>query len=210
MTKGALAAVAALVGVFSAQTAFSNSVISRDFSGNDCSGFFGTGFDSCTIFVNDNGVRIELSPVIAKYGGDLSLSETNGTVYPSIDGSEFSFSNNIAPDNKTGTWDYNPGIDDPGVRFWATKAGPNFKLFWEVSDAAAAGVCNVVDTYTLGCLNEALVVATGDWTTPDNKELSHITFYDSEDPVVIPVPAAVWLFGSGLLGLVGIARRKQA
>lgn len=25
---------------------------------------------------------------------------------------------------------------------------------------------------------------------------------------VIPVPAAVWLFGSGLLGLVGIARRK--
>jgi hypothetical protein len=27
---------------------------------------------------------------------------------------------------------------------------------------------------------------------------------------VIPVPAAVWLFGSGLLGLVGIARRKQA
>ena len=27
---------------------------------------------------------------------------------------------------------------------------------------------------------------------------------------VIPVPAAVWLFGSGLLGLVGIARRKKA
>lgn len=26
----------------------------------------------------------------------------------------------------------------------------------------------------------------------------------------VPVPAAIWLFGSGLLGLVGIARRKQA
>ncbi len=25
----------------------------------------------------------------------------------------------------------------------------------------------------------------------------------------VPVPAAVWLFGSGLLGLVGLARRKQ-
>ena len=25
---------------------------------------------------------------------------------------------------------------------------------------------------------------------------------------VVPVPPAVWLFGSGLLGLVGIARRK--
>jgi len=24
----------------------------------------------------------------------------------------------------------------------------------------------------------------------------------------VPVPAAVWLFGSGLLGLIGVARRK--
>jgi hypothetical protein len=27
---------------------------------------------------------------------------------------------------------------------------------------------------------------------------------------VVPVPAAVWLFGSGLLGLIGLARRKKA
>ena len=30
------------------------------------------------------------------------------------------------------------------------------------------------------------------------------------DVRVVPVPAAVWLFGSGLLGLVGVARRKAA
>lgn len=29
-------------------------------------------------------------------------------------------------------------------------------------------------------------------------------------PSAVPVPAAVWLFGSGLLGLIGIARRKKA
>ena len=28
--------------------------------------------------------------------------------------------------------------------------------------------------------------------------------------VVIPIPAAVWLFSSGLIGLIGIARRKKA
>jgi hypothetical protein len=28
-------------------------------------------------------------------------------------------------------------------------------------------------------------------------------------PVVVPVPAAIWLFGSGLLGLIAVTRRKQ-
>ncbi len=183
-----------------------SAVITRDFSGNDCSGFFGTGFDTCTIFVNDDGDDIELSPVIAKFNGDLSLDETNGTVFPSVDGSEFGFSNTTAS-NKTGTWSYNSGTGDPGVRYWATKAGPNFTLFWEVDDAAilSGGACDVADVYTLSCLDIAQVVSTGDWTTPSNKSLSHITFYDTG---VVPVPAAVWLFGSGLLGLVGVARRR--
>ncbi len=30
------------------------------------------------------------------------------------------------------------------------------------------------------------------------------------DVSAVPIPAAVWLFGSGLLGLIGIARRKKA
>ncbi|MCW9006033.1 MAG: VPLPA-CTERM sorting domain-containing protein [Gammaproteobacteria bacterium] len=29
------------------------------------------------------------------------------------------------------------------------------------------------------------------------------------DTTVVPVPAAVWLFGSGLIGLAGFARRKK-
>ena len=29
-------------------------------------------------------------------------------------------------------------------------------------------------------------------------------------PSAVPVPAAVWLFGSGLLGLIGVVRRKAA
>jgi hypothetical protein len=34
--------------------------------------------------------------------------------------------------------------------------------------------------------------------------------YLVRETTVVPVPAAVWLFGSGLLGLVGIARGKKA
>jgi len=36
-------------------------------------------------------------------------------------------------------------------------------------------------------------------------ETSHVAAYG-----VVPVPAAVWLFGSGLLGLIGIARRRRS
>jgi hypothetical protein len=37
-----------------------------------------------------------------------------------------------------------------------------------------------------------------------------ITSIHVDGITAIPVPAAVWLFGSGLLGLVGVARRKKA
>lgn len=35
------------------------------------------------------------------------------------------------------------------------------------------------------------------------------TFFEVE-PVVVPIPAAVWLFGSGLLGLAALARRRRS
>lgn len=49
-----------------------------------------------------------------------------------------------------------------------------------------------------------------EWISPDGHSI-----YTSTDPAAyaslaaVPVPAAVWLFGSGLLGLAGAARRKK-
>ena len=40
----------------------------------------------------------------------------------------------------------------------------------------------------------------------DRNDIRYASFAVS----AVPVPAAVWLFGSGLLGLVGVARRKKA
>ncbi|MGD8630956.1 MAG: VPLPA-CTERM sorting domain-containing protein [Gammaproteobacteria bacterium] len=39
--------------------------------------------------------------------------------------------------------------------------------------------------------------------------LSGLWDVNSFNTTVVPVPAAVWLFGSGLIGLAGVARRKQ-
>lgn len=43
------------------------------------------------------------------------------------------------------------------------------------------------------------------WTLSSNGELNY-----GAEVSAVPVPAAVWLFGSGLLGLVGVARRRAA
>lgn len=43
-------------------------------------------------------------------------------------------------------------------------------------------------------------------TGPGGKDSAWI---GAVEPIVVPAPAAVWLFGTGLLGLVGIARRKS-
>ena len=42
-----------------------------------------------------------------------------------------------------------------------------------------------------------------------NVSFQYGTSFD-EPNVVVPVPAAVWLFGSGLLGLVGVARKQRS
>jgi hypothetical protein len=43
------------------------------------------------------------------------------------------------------------------------------------------------------------------WTNP---QYEHWSGFTVGAPAAVPIPAAVWLFGSGLLGLIGIARRK--
>ena len=50
---------------------------------------------------------------------------------------------------------------------------------------------------------------TTETTAKRDIEFTHIS-YAVWEVSAVPVPAAAWLFGSGLIGLIGVARRKKA
>ncbi|MGB5323797.1 MAG: VPLPA-CTERM sorting domain-containing protein [Pseudomonadales bacterium] len=86
--------------------------------------------------------------------------------------------------------------DEPISGDWAY-AGP---------ETVAYIVVKAGNQYALYDFTSAAMTNVGLWDTSDlgDKGLSHLTAYSSN---VIPVPAAAWLFGSGLIGLAA-ARRK--
>jgi len=97
--------------------------------------------------------------------------------------------------NSTGVYAF--ALDEPLPDFFLVKNATDIALFqnnldlsWGVFDIAAMEGFHLGDDFTI----------------------SHVTQFDIDvddrDIPNVPVPAAVWLFGSGLIGLVGVARRK--
>ena len=73
-----------------------------------------------------------------------------------------------------------------------------------VADPGAYGLTNVDDN----CLNPVTDCDTHLFWDSHPTAAGHQLIADAAFAAVVPVPAAVWLFGSGLLGLIGVARRK--
>jgi hypothetical protein len=145
-------------------------------AGNDCSGVFGTGFSNCAI---PGTYDPNTSPVIIKFNPDGTVNEVNSALFPTISGSEFSFT--FGPGN-TGSWNYTPGAGDPAtlVSFFVAKGGDAFNLFSVDSNGPNA------------------------WFTPANGSdqgagLSHLTFYEGGTDSVVPEPGTWLLVGSGLM-----------
>jgi hypothetical protein len=173
--------------------AWADSVLITSLSGNDCSGVFGQGFRNCAIpdtYDPDN------TPAIIKFNANGSVSEVNDDLFPTISGSEFSFSFGA---NGTGSWVYSPGAGDPSslVSFFVAKGGPGFNLFSVTGNG-------------------------GSWVTPTNPAngrpfgLSHLTFYNGglgsvpPDAPPVPEPATLLLVGGGLAAASRLRRLRRS
>jgi hypothetical protein len=85
---------------------------------------------------------------------------------------------------------------------------------WDDWDSIFVGL-KQANSYAIFELTNAIV--SGTWSTTCGKkactDLSHF-FVIGGDPITppneVPVPAAVWLFGSALTGLFGISRKRQS
>ena len=95
-----------------------------------------------------------------------------------------------------------PGQLDATYATFGTVFGPTFDFFSMDFVAIPPPGSSILD---IG------VGPGGDWQDGaiDALPILNVTYVGAQVNVnAVPVPAAVWLFGSGLIGLVGIARRK--
>ena len=107
----------------------------------------------------------------------------------------------------TGTW----SISDPSITHIAFKSDGYF-ILGEVT--AMSGSWDNADwDFTLAICPDTICspgprAYTADDFTTNGGQIAALS--NARAFSVVPVPAAVWLFGSGLLGLVGVARRKRS
>ena len=160
--------------------------------------------------------------------GQVSTTGIDGLILGSVQSYDFSFTGNrideflflaspgmhytTSPTNVIGSSGNTATIDFSGWSWAFNGAAASFNLgsgSWGTNpDGIAEITCNVDcsngDTYSL------IYTATVPGDEPNGFANLTYDLYLTGTVSAVPVPAAVWLFGSGLIGLIGIARRKKA
>jgi hypothetical protein len=144
------------------------------------------------------------STIFAPTDGDVNFitsTLSGGTLLAMFDDSDTSFSGS------------NLGIPVPEI-VSITAGGLNFGDYTAENEASATLNLTGSDWFLLAISTDGGTSWSGDTGyTYLGANAYNVHFSDGTilevDVKVVPVPAAVWLFGSGLLGLVGLARRKK-
>ena len=230
------AAIASVLGTvsFTAQAALTTgAVLSIDTGVKECS--IGGTFPNCTYGVSDvtsgsyfsmdtnsdgsvpgnektvltmnDGIAIGTSQAATgSHSGSPDGSESPGIDAPwlffSNTGMHFSNSNVNATDNGGGNF----SLDFSGWNVtWNGIAAINMGSGGTASLVCSTVACSAGATYVL---DYAAVVPDGDPSGFGNVAYTLHLEGTVGEVSAVPVPAAAWLFGSGLIGLVGVARRK--
>lgn len=120
----------------------------------------------------------------------------NWTPAPFID--TFNFHLNAASD-------VSASLNDFPVSLYSLSIYKDANLFLSLNGGAPIADGQSTTIYNLGIGNYSAVVSGN--ATGLSGGIYAVSM--SAKPAAVPVPAAVWLLGSGLLGLAGVARRKE-
>jgi hypothetical protein len=152
---------------------------------DDCFGSINPNSNDSAELLNTNtfGTDINTDPLgLFGYTDWVELAKDDGVVTGDIGLSVDSL------DATSGSWSVNSGALDLFARVvLVLKAGSTFVAYL-YEPGSNAGSSGTWDTVAL-----------------DNKDLSHFAIYASP----VPVPAAVWLFGTALIGFIGMSRRTK-
>ena len=141
--------------------------------------------------------NFELGSFEVKFDGFVNAHNALGTHATDLNGSAGSDGSNIPAANAATGFSVNWG---GATSFFSTGGiGQSLEFFFMAQNGTLANTNATSVRY--GASNPD---GTAKWTLNANGGLAYAV------PTAVPVPAAVWLFGSGLLGLVGISRRKKS
>ena len=139
----------------------------------------------------------------------LAIFDINGELLSFNDDSEvFDWVSNDPGSIPNGDFDSLIGALDlsSGTYFVAVSSYDNDPVAWRDNLFSSSSMLSTSGDLINGAFGGSDYTGGIDTTTGSYQ----LIISESFDGAVVPVPAAIWLFGSGLIGLIGIARRKKA
>ena len=167
----------------------------------DANAALGSGFDDGTGRMTwDNAIAwASALNVGGVTGWRLASMDVDGSGTPPVDCSAGGVIG--CNDNEYGYLFYEEGIYSAAQDVFGSSIQSGF--YWSGTEDTAAPV-NLAWRFNLGAGPNSGLQSTA------NKSTTHFAWAVYQGDVsAVPVPAAVWLFGSGLLAMVGLARRRK-